>query len=289
MRSSTLLLLAAAFSGVFTPAQAPADLITRTSLMSGAVGFWSFSEGTGTTAADSSTTTPAISLNFGGSASPAWQTAGGPMGGMFGSYLLFQGNSYLTGGSVGLLDFSPNQAFSVACWVQLGADYANDWLVSKMHAAGGDFPHRGWGLMGRGSGIATGQNRVDFWLRDSTSNAILVSSASGTLPENEWVHLAVTYDGSGAGSGVAMYVNGASVATYGAAALSGDAVTTNDAPFNISGRNNGSGARSDYLDEVGVWSRVLTASEVASLVPEPSAAMLLAVALLALLGRRRRT
>ncbi|MDZ7619458.1 MAG: LamG-like jellyroll fold domain-containing protein [Patescibacteria group bacterium] len=285
MRSSTLVLLAAAFSGLFVPAQAPADLITRTALMSEAVGFWAFSGGTGTTAADSSTTTPAIPLSVGGSGSPSWQSSGGPMGGMFGSFLQFPANSFLTTGSdQNALDFTASDPFSIAAWVKLDPGSSNVWVASKMESSG-DF--RGWGLQVRGTATSP-NNAVELWLRhtNSPANYLAVRAIADVALETDWTHLAATYDGSGVLAGVTIYVNGKPMAIAPMSQTLTQEDTTNTVPFSIAGRNT-SGSLRGAIDEVGVWSRVLTASEVASLVPEPSAVMLLAFSMLGLFWRRR--
>ena len=284
MRVLTPLLFAAALAGACTPACVRADLITRIALMEEAVGFWRLSEGSGSTTADSSATATNIPLTLGGSI-PAWQTSSGPMGGLFGSFLQFGAGSYLTtGADQDALDFTASDPFSVAAWVKLDPGSSNVWVTSKMESSGS---FRGWGLQARGTGSSP-SNAVELWLRhtNSPSNYLAVRGVADVSLETDWTHLAATYDGSSTLEGVSIYVNGKPLTTTAMSQSLTQADTANSIPFSVAGRNT-SGSLRGALDEVGVWNRVLTASEVASLVPEPSAALLLALAMLGLLSRRR--
>ena len=97
------------------------------------------------------------------------------------------------------------------------------------------------------------------------------------IDDTDWHHILGTYDGSS----LSVYVDGigktvsASVDTYSA----------ND--FEL-----GRDTFHDYymrsaIDDVKIWDRALSASEVASLVPEPSTLVLFGLSTVALLTRRR--
>jgi hypothetical protein len=112
----------------------------------------------------------------------------------------------------------------------------------------------------------------------------------------------VTHAGSSYLSGVSFYVNGALVSSSlnNNDPLFNDTVAENE-PFVVGGRPNNPGGYVDgEMDEVGLWSRVLTGDEVGELynegsgismssIPEPSSFALCLLGVTTLLaGRRRR-
>ncbi len=266
MKRSLVVLLVAGSLGGLVSGSAQASPLTD------AVGYWSFEEGSGTTTADLSSTSPNIPLTLGGGTLPAWQTAGGPWGGSFGNHLSFSGANYLTtGGDQNALDFNPADPFSVAGWVNLDPGTSNVWLASKMESSGA---FRGWGVQARGSAAASPQNLVEFWLRDTNSptNYLAIRTPVGILPESEWMHVGATYDGTAGPGGVALYINGVPVATTVRSNTLIGTNTSNSVPMNVAGRNN-AGSLSGGVDEFGVWNRVLSPQEMAALaMPHPTMA-----------------
>ncbi|HLA85917.1 MAG TPA: LamG-like jellyroll fold domain-containing protein [Thermoguttaceae bacterium] len=170
-----------------------------------------------------------------------------------------------TGVDVDALDFNREtlDSFSVAGWVK---QYDGSPVFIKMEDSGN---YRGWHLQTGDGGT------IDFLLRSTNLNTDKISvTGKGRIPLGEWVHLAATfsYDVNDAMLGVKIYVNGDRFDTtlaYGGLADDGFALldTTNDKPFQFTARE----AR-EYLhydasfDEVGVWDRVLSPTEVQQLV-----------------------
>ncbi len=95
-------------------------------------------------------------------------------------------------------DFPGGQQFSCLAWVQVPASDGYGAVCARMEP----FPrHRGW----------------DFWVQQRRVGMHLVSAwpekglkvvSRDQFRANEWVHLAVTYDGSQKASGVQLYING---------------------------------------------------------------------------------
>ena len=106
-----------------------------------------------------------------------------------------------------------------------------------------------------------GTNSVECRFRTSTTNFPTISS-SGLVP-NTWQHYAMTYDGSK----LRVYRNGVlhdSTAATGNITIATEALTIgrtlyNGSPFSLNGT----------LDEIGLWSRALTASEIQCLYHSP--------------------
>ena len=95
-------------------------------------------------------------------------------------------------------DFAGDQQFSCMAWVQVPASDGYGAVCARMEP----FPrHRGW----------------DFWVQQRRVGMHVVSAwpdqglkvvSRDQFRANEWVHLAVTYDGSHKASGVQLYING---------------------------------------------------------------------------------
>tara|TARA_R110000850_G_scaffold9196_32_gene34050 strand:+ start:605 stop:2389 length:1785 start_codon:yes stop_codon:yes gene_type:complete len=107
-----------------------------------------------------------------------------------------------------------------------------------------------------------GKARVSFQLIGKKKGNHLIEVMSETsIPMSEWVHVAVTYDGSGAATGIQLYINGdaSSQMVAGKKALS-DGFSVK-APFRVGGV----GKRTRFagrIDEVTLYDRVLNTDEI---------------------------
>ena len=97
---------------------------------------------------------------------------------------------------------------------------------------------------------------VYFGLGNGTSFVTIASSAS-TYNDSNWHHLVATFDGTN----LNLYINGISVATP--VAMSGS--LTYEATSVYFGANNGVGFLTGSLDELAIFSRALSASEIAAI------------------------
>ncbi|UCD50319.1 MAG: discoidin domain-containing protein [Phycisphaerales bacterium] len=136
-------------------------------------------------------------------------------------------------------------AFSASCWVY--------WLGLEGAAA----PWQG--ILAKRSGWGAGLSRWQLELGDTSATAWLTNQPNGgpggvTLTADEWLHIAISYDGSDAG----LYLNTEQVAGGGWTLDNGV-----DTPLCIgmSQPTNGNNFNG-YIDEVGFWNRGLSAEEV---------------------------
>jgi hypothetical protein len=221
-------LSAAEVLGVYTPSPSPG------------VAYWKFDEGSGTTAADSSG-----SGNTGTVNGPTWTS------GEIGGALNFDGvNDYVSVPDAGNLDNT--SALTIAFWVKPTIlDGSPRGIVSKRTASGSQDAYSIFFNSGNQIhvDIDTGNNRF------STNTVFLT---------NTWYHVAVTYDGTLApASRVHVYVNGVLDKTAGETSASIPNYASDLAFGKLVGNPTSYFAGS--LDDVRIYNRALTATEVGSL------------------------
>lgn len=128
---------------------------------------------------------------------------------------------------------------------------------------------------------------MNFIARDNDGSTVGINS--GVLALDTWYHIAATFD-AGTSTGT-LYVNGLQVAT---AAMTGGTVAgfQNFAAPTFAGlggmNNDTSRSMNGFVDDARLYNEVLSQPQIAALmVPEPSAALLGGLGVLALLRRRR--
>lgn len=171
----------------------------------------------------------------------------------------FDADGKLGDADIDAFDFTATNPFSVSCWVKPTND-VNCYITSKYFIGAAEY---GWYLRITG---AAGAKKIRF-LHSSNSlldQAILVDGST-SITTGSWFHVVMTYSGSGVASGVALYVNSAGETE----SVIFDALGTvpaNTVAFNLGNANNATANAMDgVLDEVGIWSRALTATEVTDL------------------------
>lgn len=129
--------------------------------------------------------------------------------------------------------------FTIAAWVNITNSATNDVFVSQ-HA----------GSVGRMQFGET-SNKLTFVLGAGG----IVAQSPGSIAENQWTQVAVTRNST---NGVTLYINGTAVAH----GLNASAL---DNTFTRFGRDVATQKLAGGLDEIGIWNRSLTATEIASL------------------------
>tara|TARA_Y100001934_G_scaffold243403_1_gene300025 strand:- start:12875 stop:16021 length:3147 start_codon:yes stop_codon:yes gene_type:complete len=97
-------------------------------------------------------------------------------------------------------NFTRNQAFSIACWINSPEQFERS-VVFHRSRAWTDAASRGYELL-----ILDGRlqaSLIHFW----PGNSISIKTTE-ILPTNEWIHVSLTYDGSSRASGLQLWING---------------------------------------------------------------------------------
>ncbi|RIK80581.1 MAG: hypothetical protein DCC67_09205 [Planctomycetota bacterium] len=151
-------------------------------------------------------------------------------------------------------DFGPEQPYSVAAWVKLPANDSSGSIVARMDEAHG---FRGWDLWVEGRRV--GGHLIHKW----PENAIKVVTQN-QLPADQWIHVALVYDGTKKAAGLKVYVNGTPQPTN----VSADSLTADtrtSVPLKIGQRHASSLLSGVSVEGVRLFARALDDREAATL------------------------
>ena len=179
--------------------------------------------------------------------------------------------------------------FTISAWTYLapGASNGSNRFQALESSDSGVYDVS-WGTTGNYS--TTGRNDYIGYVETASV------PASNQFAEEEWDHVLMTYDTSGANPTVSIYINGAAVPLTGtdtSGTFSFSSLHFGDARTGASGDRDWDG----MIDEVAIWDRALTADERTQVynnglngiaIPEPSSSLLLGLGGLALALRRRK-
>lgn len=216
-----------------TPTPTPTPAATPSNL----VGFWKLDDGTGTTAVDSSGNGYSGTLYNGA----AWST------GKYNGALSFDGtDDYVNLGNPSGLQITG--AMTLSAWVYIDTFTNNGRIIAKQ----GNSSNRGWTLNVEGTGCGS------FQIASNASTAVIVNS--GALTAGQWVHLAGVYE---PGTALRIYVNGVLNNSNTTAIPSSQ--YNNSLNVNIGRRPDNSCYFDGKIDEVRVYNRALSASEISAI------------------------
>ena len=244
--------------------------------------YYNFDEGSGETINDVSSAgnnldgTKSSTQNPSGD-QPAWDTTNKVRGN---SSLLFNHahNDAVIVPDNNLLDFNTDDTFSISCWLKRsgGTPSQEGGFVTKManQAGSNDSAFQGYALYT----FDTLQKRPAFLLlHDLGANDFLrvIATDANTLNDTNFHNLIVTYNGNSDLSGVKMYLDGSSIGlTQNTDNLEvGESILTNTS-LAIGGFVNNPAAStqgnqvlnfSGNMDEVAIWTKVLSQEEVTSI------------------------
>ncbi len=250
-------------------------------LTDGLLHYFPFDDGSGTTAANLVNTAYDGTLVDLGSTLPAWTRRGKVDGAV-----VFDGNGYIDLPD-GLADFTGGITVSALVYHTSFPDWAR--IVDFGNGAGDNsiyLAHRG-------------TSKDMRWEFRDTAGGTERLDANGMFIAFGWQHIVVTCDAAPANEAtMRTYLNGDLAYEQGGKSVPANVVRTE----NFIGRSNWSSHDlfQGYIDELGIWNRPLDATEISDLhinyvlgtrpdVPEPSALILLTVAVGALVLGQRRT
>ncbi len=151
-------------------------------------------------------------------------------------------------------DREGDQPFAVAAWVKLPANDGSAAILARMDD---QHDYRGWDFWVEGRRI--GGHIVNRW----PDNAIKVVT-SDQLPADQWVHVALVYDGSRKAAGLKVFVNGANQGLNATADSLTETIRTT-VPLKIGQRHTSSPLSGAQVEDVRLYTRALSESEASSL------------------------
>ncbi|TXF87921.1 DUF1553 domain-containing protein [Neolewinella aurantiaca] len=180
-----------------------------------------------------------------------------------GNGLLLDGDAWLDLYPVGV--YSRDEAFSIEMWTKIPKDLKTGFLFHK---------GQGTRLHGeRGYHLYLDTFGLELLMAHVNPGNSIVEFAETDVPRDEWIHLAVTYDGSSKASGYRLYMNGKELPTdVRTDDLTRDIIFHNmtdviykdviEPGLQIGARWRGKGVKGTVVDEIKVYSRALSALEV---------------------------
>ena len=174
----------------------------------------------------------------------------------FGKALKLDGKAHAEAASRS--EWGRTNAFAVAAWVRLEGDGA---ILSQMEKGPG---YRGFDLLVSDRRLQT--HLIHAW----PDNALKVRTKD-PLPQNQWIHVAASHDGSGKASGVKLFVNGVRKDLETEKDQLKDSPATTE-PLRLGSRN-GESFLKGQLDDLRVFSRSLSESDARALTFEGYAAI----------------
>ncbi|MBN9118637.1 MAG: DUF1553 domain-containing protein [Planctomycetes bacterium] len=159
-------------------------------------------------------------------------------------------------------DFDTKQPFTASAWVKLTRRNSTGAIVARMDSTK---KHRGWDLWVEG-------DKVGMHVINEFPESALKVVSNTPLPINQWVHVAVAYDGSAKPGGITIYVNGRPQGTVTQFdTLKG--TTKTEVPLTVGQRFTGEGRLlGAHIEDVRLYERKLAPADVDQLVRYGAAA-----------------
>ncbi|MES2657249.1 MAG: lamin tail domain-containing protein [Verrucomicrobiota bacterium] len=159
------------------------------------------------------------------------------------------------------INFERHQSFSATAWIKGGVQDST--IIGDM-VQSEEF--RGWELHVGTAENGGNANSVTVWLNSDYPAVALQVNASTPVLDNQWHHVAFTYDGSSTAAGVKIYIDGVQAATTTGLNTLGSGIANNTlAGPNIGTRMDGAiHTFTGGIDEVAVFDHKLTGPEMTS-------------------------
>jgi hypothetical protein len=204
---------------------------------SGPIAAYSFDAASGTTVADVTGRGNTLNLLNG----TTWTT------GHSGSALSFDGvNDVAVAAAYNSSLNLPGRSFTVSAWIYRRSNSGWQIIVDKPYGVGHVSPYFDWSLH-----VENSTGRIVAFLGCEGAQRVSNSSA----PLNAWTHVAITYDGSA----IRHYLNGALDRTT---SVTCSVSNTNSRPIRIGANGAGSEGFNGRIDDVRIYNRPLSATEI---------------------------
>jgi hypothetical protein len=227
------------------------------------IGYWTFNDGSGSTAKDSSVNANDGTVIIGGSGSQTTTTqawSNGISGEYAGSIKVDGTDDYIQVPDSSILDINQS-GWTISAWINPSGFYTGSCLGNLIVGKGSDNVAGFYALMindanGCGSPSATKHAAADIVFSDGTK---IVTTGTTNLTTGNWYFLSAVYDGST----IKIYVNGSLENT---ALTSGKTVATNSDPLLIAKMNNASFPYwvNGKIDDVHIYNTARTGTQIAS-------------------------
>lgn len=175
-----------------------------------------------------------------------------------GKGVLLDGDAWLDLKKAGV--FGRNDAFTVSLWAHIPADLEN-----------GNIFHKGDGAIlynWRGYHLRIVDNKLELMMAHTAPNNAITEITKNGFPRDEWVHFAMTYDGSSKADGLKVFVNGKEQETeVKIDNLYKDILfrNNNEPGLQLGARWRGRGIKGSVVDEIKVYERDLSTLEIMQL------------------------
>jgi len=151
-------------------------------------------------------------------------------------------------------DFEKEQAYTCAAWVKAPANDSSGAICARMDDNNG---YRGWDFWMQARRF--GSHIIHKWSDDA-----LKVVGKNPVKANEWVHVTVTYDGSGKAAGVKVYYDGHPQETAVEADSLKNSIKTT-VPFKVGQRHKASPISGVAIHDLRVYKRALSSVEIETL------------------------
>ena len=168
-------------------------------------------------------------------------------------------NEYVSIADADSLSFgngSSDSPFSITAWIKPDTSTGGFRIVSKSDTSNAEYVFS-----------TDGSGNLRVWICDSTFSNAIGQKSTGGLTADTWQHVAMTYSGSGASSGIKLYINNSAVSLTDSSAGSYTAMENHSMAVDI-GRLVLSGSTSyadGHMDDVAIIGKELSAGEVSNI------------------------
>ncbi len=223
-------------------------------ITNGLVGYWTFD---GRDTSWSANTTADVSGNGNTGTMTNMSTSSAPAPGRFGQGLLFDNNDDYV--STALTTHYTQTSISAWVFARSGGASGLARIVEKRTGGAQTFLFYYEDVNGD---IAFNRQ----WTGGGSDGAGNAKWTTGTLPSyNTWHHVVLTYDESSASNVPAIYLDGVAQATFVVVAQPSGSVANNSDPYVIGNRGDSTRAFDGIIDDVRMYNRILTQSEIKQL------------------------